>query len=353
MSSSLIPSLYGLDKPALTALAAELGQPAYRADQLWNWLYVSRAETWDEMKNIPSAFRDQLAERYALAAGEVCEQSGLSGRTTKLLVELLDKNTIEEVILPAPGRRTVCISSQVGCKIGCVFCASGQAGFLRNLDAGEIIFQVILASRVYEAVPTNIVFMGIGEPLDNYEEVIKAIRILNDNSGLNIGARKITVSTSGIIPGIEALSAEGRQIELSVSLHAPDDETRGHIMPLNRRYPIKDLLQACREYTTITKRIITFEYTLIKGVNDSEDQARQLVSLLKQFPCRVNLIPLSPIDEYDGVACTPETADLFIGMLGRAGINATLRDSRGRGMNAACGQLRSRFQRQSAAGSHA
>ena len=334
----------------MTAIVEELGQPAFRAAQLWQWLYVHRVTDWQMMTNLPVGMREELQKRYSIRAGSIETSSGDRGSTEKLLVRLDAGDSVEQVLLPGQGRTTVCISSQVGCKIGCVFCASGQAGFMRNLSAGEILTQIMIATEIYGDRPSNVVFMGIGEPMDNYDAVIRAIRTMNDKEGLNIGARKITISTSGLVQGIRQLSDEGMQIELSVSLHAPDNETRGSIMPLNRRYDVDDVLDVCRRYTAKTGRIITFEYTLIRNVNDSREQAELLAKRLREFPCRVNLIPLSPIDEYDGERCTPEAANLFIGILSRAGINATLRDSRGRNMDAACGQLRSRRMRAADAG---
>jgi len=334
--------IHGLLFEELAVALKELGAPAFRAKQLWHWLYVQRANSWDAMKNLPVDLRVKLAEKFDLEPVKQLEITGTEGETRKILAGLRDGEYVEEVLLPSGDRRTVCISSQVGCKFACAFCASGQAGFRRNLTAGEIVGEALLAAAAWNDRPGNIVFMGVGEPLDNYDEVLRAIRILNHAEGLAIGARRITLSTCGVIPGIQRLANEGLQIELSVSLHAPDDATRARLMPVNHRWPIAEILAACKAYAEKTKRIITFEYTLVRGQNDSAAQAEQLARLLAPLPARVNLIPLSPVEGFDGEPCAPETARQFIRTLERAGINATLRDSQGSRIKAACGQLRIR-----------
>jgi len=295
---------------------------------------------WAAMTNVPTALRARLAESFVLSPTAVTAVQRDPTGTRKLLLALADGEAIECVLIPAARRMTVCVSSQAGCRHACVFCASGRSGFRRHLTAGEMVDQVRQASRVGGVRATHVVFMGIGEPFDNYDAVLQAVRILNDPAGMPIGARRITLSTSGVIPGIRRLAGEGLQVELAVSLHAPDDELRSALMPINRRYPLADLIAACGAYTRQTRRIITFEYTLIRDVNDAPDLARALARLLGAFPCRVNLIPLSPVPEYPREAATPETLDLFLDVLTRAGINATMRFSRGKGVNAACGQLR-------------
>ncbi len=259
-----------------------------------------------------------------------------------MLLRLRDGECVEIVLLADRDRHTLCVSSQVGCRFACAFCASGQAGFRRNLAAGEIVGETLAAARSLGGRPDNIVFMGIGEPMDNYDAVLAAIRILNDPDGLNIGARHITISTNGIIPGIERLAGEGLQVELAVSLHAPNDAVRNRLMPVNRRYPMPELLTACARYTQRTKRIVTFEYTLVRGINDSAEQARELANRLKVFPSRVNLIPLSPVTGFDGQPSAPGVSERFLATLDQAGINATLRNSQGQRIQAACGQLRLR-----------
>ena len=320
-----------------------MGHPAYRARQVWHWLYIRRAPNWAMMQNLPASFRRQLEARYELAPLNTVAISGLVPGTRKILAELRDGEHIEEVLIPSADRRTLCVSCQVGCRYACAFCASGKSGFCRSLEAGEIVGQVMLGSSVYGQRPTNIVYMGMGEPFDNYDAVLKSIRIINEKDGLNIGARHITISTSGVVPGIDRLSGEGLQVELSVSLHAPLDELRDRLMPVNRVYPIAKLMEACSRYAAATKRIITFEYTLINGVNDSPELANALVRLIRNMPARVNLIPLSPVDGFTGETPSEERVSRFAGVLNKAGINATVRVSKGSRISAACGQLRRRF----------
>ncbi len=332
--------VHGLDFAELTAALQTWGEPRFRATQLWEWLYVRRAAQWEAMTNLPAALRVRLADAFRLESAALVETLGVPGETRKLLAALPDGDRVESVLIPAPGRRTVCVSSQVGCQFACVFCASGQAGFRRNLEAGEIVGQALLAAQVYGERPTHVVFMGIGEPFDNYGAVLHAVRILNDTRGVAIGARRITLSTAGVIPGIQRLAGEGLQVELSVSLHAPDNDLRSRLMPVNRLYPLPDLLAACRAYGEETRRLITFEYTLIKGVNDAPEQARALAQALKPLLCRVNVIPLSPVAEYAGHPSTAAATDAFAQILLKAGINCTVRISKGTALKGACGQLR-------------
>ena len=336
-------SIYGLLPDELAAFCKEQGQPVFRAKQVWDWLYGKRVSSFDDMKNLPAALRGLLAEHFSFQTLEKLDVSGAKGETQKLLFKLSDKEMIETVIIPAPkrGTNTVCISSQVGCVFGCAFCASGQKGVIRNLTAGEIVGEVMEVARELGERPNNVVYMGIGEPFDNYDEVMKSVRILNHPDGLNIGARKITISTCGVVPGIQRFAEEGIQVELSVSLHAPDSEIRSRIMPVNETWPLDELMDACDDYTQKTNRIITFEYTLIKDLNDQPEHARALVRLLRRFPCRVNLIPLSPVDEFEGERSTAEAMQEFFQIMEQAHINTTLRDSKGRNLQAACGQLRS------------
>lgn len=332
--------LHGLSRDELVALFAEMKEPRYRADQLWAWVYVKKASGWAAMTNLPSALREKLAARVSLESVVAVRTEGEATGTRKILVGLQDGEQIEEVLIPGGDRKTVCISSQAGCKFHCAFCASGQAGFRRHLVAGEMVGQVLLAAAAYGERPSNVVFMGIGEPFDNYDAVLKTVRIINDKDGLGIGARKITLSTCGVIPGIERLAEEGIQVELSISLHAPESELRSTLMPVNRSYPLHELIIACKKYFEKTGRLITFEYTLIKGVNDSVIQARSLVKLVSGLPSRVNLIPLSPVDEFTGQASPPDRARAFMEVIAQAGINVTLRMSKGSALRAACGQLR-------------
>ena len=340
--------IHGLSFEQLESACRQLGQPSWRTAQIWDWLYVKRINGWDDMRNLPRALRNQLADRFIFTAVQPEQQAEATesgAATNKIGSTLADGEVIETVLIPASGksgisRQTVCVSSQAGCKIHCAFCASGQLGFARNLSTAEIVEQVLIFARRLEAPPTHVVFMGIGEPLDNYDNVLAAIRILNHPDGLRIGARRITISTCGIIPGIQRLAQEGLQTELSVSLHAPDDELRSKLMPVNQLYSLTPLLAACRDYTDHTGRIITFEYTLIDKLNASPEQARSLTKLLRGCHCRVNLIPLSPVTEFDGQPPPAAVIKEFIRILEQAGINATLRASRGAGINAACGQLR-------------
>lgn len=337
------PLIHGLSRLELGNVCKTLGLPAYRAGQIWTWLYGQRVSDWAEMKNLPAALRDTLANQFDIGCVKPVKVEGAPVGTRKILIELRDGECVEVVLIPSGERRTVCVSSQVGCRFACAFCASGKGGYVRNLEAGEIIGQFLLAWKEYGERPSNTVFMGMGEPFDNYEAVLKAIRILNDPDGINLGARHMTVSTSGVVPGIELLAGEGIQVELSVSLHAPDDALRSRLMPINRKYPIATLMDACGRYVAATKRIITFEYTLIRGVNDSHHHALSLAKLLRPISCRVNLIPLSPVEGFEGQAPAAGTAETFIEVLGRSGINATTRLSKGTNIEAACGQLRLRI----------
>jgi len=296
------------------------------------------------MGNLPASLRDELAQRFRLDSAVALDVQGREGATRKILVGLQDGERVEEVLLTAGSRNTVCVSSQAGCRFRCAFCASGQAGFLRNLECGEMVGQVLLAAQTWGQRPDNVVFMGIGEPFDNYDAVLSAIRIINHKEGVRIGARRITISTCGLIPGIRRLAGEGLQVKLSVSLHAPTTELRSQLMPINKRYPLAALLEACRDYADATGRIVTFEYALIKGVNDTSSHAETLRNLLKPLPCRVNLIPLSNVAGYSGEPASPQAAHMFISKLDESGINATLRESRGSSLQAACGQLRYRGQ---------
>lgn len=334
--------LVGKNIEELVELLDQLGFQSFRAQQLWHWLYVRRTTEWDRMRNLPGNLRAQLAERYRLRPVQLQESQGLEGGTRKALVALPDGACVEMVLLPLAGRLPVCLSSQVGCRFRCAFCASGQMGWTRNLSAGEIVGQVLLSADLLGERPSHVLFMGVGEPLDNYEDVLKAIRILNHPDGLAIGARRITISTCGLVPGIRRLADEGLQVELSVSLHAPNDAIRSKLMPVHRRHPLGELLDACEAYTHRTRRIITFEYTLVRNLNDRPEHAQELVRRLKTFPCRINLIPLSAVPEFDGEPSLPGSVQVFQQILNQAGINTTLRDSRGSDLQAACGQLRCR-----------
>ena len=335
-------ALQGLLPEELQSLCREAGQPAFRGTQLWHWLQANHATRWEQMGNLPRALKEKLAETHTPEPTAVRKESGEPGGTRKWLVGLADGDSVESVLIPARDRHTVCVSTQVGCRMGCVFCASAKCGFARGLSAGEIVAQVQLVAAALGQRPDNVVYMGMGEPFDNYDEVLKSVRILNHPDGLNIGARRITLSTSGVVPGIRRLAGEGLQVELSVSLHAPNPELRRKLMPVENKYPLDELLAECADYTARTKRHITFEYTLIKGVNDSARAAEELAARLRRFPCRVNLIPLSPVEEFAGEAPPREALESFLRILEKRGVEGTLRESKGKGVDAACGQLRRR-----------
>lgn len=346
--------VHGVTPDELEARLVDEGFPRYRANQVWKGLYRQFAADWKSISGIPVNLQSRLEALYEIipATALVQEQTeNAKKQTAKILFELQDGERIETVIIPSGRKRgaatlperenTVCVSTQVGCRFGCAFCASGKAGFVRNLEAGEIVFQVVAAARISGRPPRNIVFMGVGEPLDNYANVLAAIRIINHPEGLGIGARKITISTCGIVPQIMRLAEEGLQIELSVSLHALDNETRSELMPVNRKYPVEKLLEACALYSEKTGRIITFEYTLIKGVNDTPRHAEALAERLRATgKNRVNIIPLSPVKEFEHSPATTEATSVFMKILLNKHINATLRKSKGSNIDAACGQLR-------------
>jgi len=318
------------------------GSPKYHANQIFNWIYQKGAFEFSSMSDLPAALRKTLADDFYILGLELAALQESSDGTAKFLFQLKDNNLIEAVSIPAGERRTGCISSQAGCKFACGFCASGLKGFKRNLSAGEILDEVLyLKNNSRETALTHIVFMGTGEPLDNYDNVLKAIRVINAPYAFNIGARRLTISTCGIIPGIKRLQDEELQIELSVSLHAADDALRSEIMPVNKKYPLADLISCCREYIAKTNRQITFEYTLIKGLNADKPCAQKLVALLKDLRlAKVNLIAANPIPELKIVPPEKTEIDSFKEHLFKAGINVTLRRERGQDIDAACGQLR-------------
>ncbi|MGD0336898.1 MAG: 23S rRNA (adenine(2503)-C(2))-methyltransferase RlmN [Candidatus Omnitrophota bacterium] len=323
------------------------GVPRFHARQIYAWIYQKGASAFSEMSNLPLSLRIKLEKEFSLSRPEVIKAMQSRDSTEKLLLKLTDNNLIEAVIIPAQRRVTGCISTQAGCKFKCSFCASGTQGFKRNLTSAEIIEEVLcIKERLKNAKLTHLVFMGTGEPLDNYDNVLKAIRVINSPEGLHIGSRRITISTCGIIPGIRKLSEEGLQVELSVSLHAARDELRSRILPVNKKYPLKDLLATCKEYIERTNRQITFEYILIAGVNSTLQDAADLVRILKGLRlCKVNLIPVNPVEEL-GVYPPKKLEILFFrDALLKQGINAILRKSRGEDIEAACGQLRLRHEK--------
>ncbi len=347
-----VTSLYDLSYDELKALLASWGEPAYRASQLWNWLYKRLAPDFDAMTDLPAQLRQRLAAETRLYRLRlVAEQQSSDGETRKLLLALPDGQMIESVLMGYSRRRTACISTQAGCGMGCVFCATGQMGLLRNLSSGEIVEQVLYLERELrtserERGLTNIVFMGMGEPLANYAATLAALRRLMDPTGFNFGARRITISTVGLVPAIERFSREGLQVGLAVSLHAATDALRNQIVPINRRYPLARLMAVCRDYVARTGRRLTFEWALIQGVNDGPEQAEALARLVTGLLCHVNVIPLNPTRGYPGSPSTRERVAAFRAILERAGVPCTVRVRRGIDIEAGCGQLRTEVEMQ-------
>jgi 23S rRNA (adenine2503-C2)-methyltransferase len=343
-----MPSILGLNYGELEHLLASWQERIFHARQIFSWIYKKGITDFSLMSDIASTLRSKLKKEFSILELRLIKVSESRDKTKKFLFTLRDGEPIEAVIIPAENRITACISSQVGCKYGCSFCASGVSGFKRNLDTAEIMQEVLFLNNYLRPKKlTHIVFMGTGEPLDNYDSVLKAIRIINSPQGLNIGARRITISTSGIIPGIERLSREGLQIELSVSLHSAVEKVRSRMMPVNRIFPLPELLDACLEYIQRTNRQITFEYVLIKNLNAHPDAAEALVKLLKPLKlAKVNLIPANQVKEL-GIEPPNKLETLhFKGYLVKHGLHSTLRKSRGDDIDAACGQLRLNYVRQ-------
>jgi 23S rRNA (adenine2503-C2)-methyltransferase len=335
---------YGASRADLEALLAEWAEPRYRAEQVWDALYRRQVPLAD-VTALPRALRTRLAEALPLALTPLVEQTANDGMTTKWLWSCgRDAAQIETVLMRYPDRATVCVSSQAGCAMACTFCATGQAGFERHLDVGEIVEQVARASHSSSRRVSNVVFMGMGEPLANYDNTWSAVRRIHDDLGLS--ARRITISTVGLTPAIRRLAGEDLPVTLAVSLHAATDAERDELVPLNRRYPIAEVLDAAAEFAGARGRRVTFEYACIAGVNDSRAQAEALGRLLGAFPgvggAHVNLIPLNPTDGFGGHAPAPRSLRAFADHLRTHGVTATVRRNRGTDIAAACGQLRSR-----------
>ncbi len=336
-------SFFDLTREQLTELLTAWGEPAYRARQIWRAIYRDLAPTPEAITPLPKALRQRLAAQ--LTFGKLIpavEAKSSDGQTRKLLFRLPDGKQIEAVLMGYEQRRTTCISTQAGCAMGCVFCATGQMGFLRHLSAGEIVEQVLWFARDLKAKNdrlTHVVVMGMGEPLHNYDATMAAIDRLNDPEGFNFGARRITISTVGLAPMIERFAAEKRQVNLAISLHAATDDLRTELLPINKKYPLAVLFAAVRKYYETTRRRVTFEWALIQGKNDSVQQARAFVALAKGLPCHVNVIPLNPTRGYAGQATTRERAAVFKAMLEASGIPCTIRVRRGIDIHAGCGQL--------------
>jgi 23S rRNA (adenine2503-C2)-methyltransferase len=336
-------NIYDLDLPQLEAFLSETHTPPYRARQIWHGLYRNCWQAAGEFTNLPSDFRRLLDGAILFQPLSVEKTlSSSDGQTEKTLFRLADGRAIETVLMAYEERRTLCISTQAGCAMGCVFCATGQMGFRRHLTSGEIVAQVMYYARRLKdrgEKVTNVVVMGMGEPFHNYEATMAAVDRLNHKDGFNFGARRFTISTVGLVPMIERFTREKRQINLAISLHAASDELRSSMLPINRKYPLDVLLKACKAYVEATGRRITFEWALIRDVNDSVETARALAGRLSGLLCHVNVIPLNPTQKYPRQATTRERAEAFRTVLERAGIPCTVRIRRGIDIQAGCGQL--------------
>ena len=318
----------------------EIGEKPFRAEQIYKWLYEAKVSNFNEMTNLSLELREKLNQNYEIKEFKILKKQIASDGTRKYLFDVLDGNAIETVLMQYHHGFSICVSSQIGCKMGCKFCASTGIPFARNLTTGEIIEQIMAVERDANVRISNIVFMGIGEPLDNYDNVVKAIRIINHPKGLNIGARHISISTSGLVPKIYQLAEENIQCTLSISLHATTDEQRSQMMPVNNAYNIEELLKACKDYIEKTHRRISFEYALAKENNDNLEDAKRLVKLLKGMLCHINLIPINKIENGEYTKSSNENIMKFRDYLNNHGIVATIRRELGSDIDAACGQLR-------------
>lgn len=329
---------YNLDE--LKEELKKIGEKTFRAEQIFKWIYESRVSSFDEMTNLSLELREKLKENYTIKQFNILKKQVASDGTKKYLFDVLDGNAIETVLMEYHHGYSICVSSQIGCKMGCKFCASTGIPFIRNLSTGEIVEQIMAVERDENIRISNIVFMGIGEPLDNYDNVVGAIRIINNPKGLNIGARHISISTSGLVPKIYKLAEENIQCTLSISLHATTNEQRSQMMPVNDAYKLEELLQACRDYIEKTHRRISFEYALAKENNDNLEDAKRLVKLLRGMICHVNLIPINKIENGAYMKSSNENIMKFRDYLNDHGIVATIRRELGSDIDAACGQLR-------------
>ena len=318
----------------------KLGEKPYRAEQIFKWIYQENVESFDEMTNLSLDLREKLKQNYTLCIYKILKKQVASDGTIKYLFDVLDGNAIETVLMKYHHGYSLCVSSQIGCRMGCKFCASTGIAFVRNLSSGEIVEQLLAVQRDEKIKISNVVFMGIGEPLDNYDNVVNAIRIINNQKGINIGARHISISTSGLVPKIYKLAEENIQCTLSISLHATTDEKRSSMMPINNKYNIKELITACKDYIEKTNRRISFEYALAKDNNDNLEDAKRLVKLIKGMLCHVNLIPINKIENGKYDKSSNENIVKFRDYLNDHGIVATVRRELGSDIDAACGQLR-------------
>ena len=317
-----------------------IGEKPFRAEQIFKWLYQEKVTSFDDMTNLSLDLRKKLKENYTICNFNILKKQESKDGTIKYLFDVLDGNAIETVLMSYHHGYTICVSSQIGCKMGCKFCASTGIPFSRSLTSGEIVEQILLVEQDNDIRISNVVFMGIGEPLDNYDNVVNAVRIINNPKGLNIGARHISISTSGLVPNIYRLAEENIQCTLSISLHATSNEKRNSMMPVNKAYPIEELIKACRDYIKVTNRRISFEYALAKDNNDNLDDAKDLVKLLRGMNCHVNLIPINKIENGKFSKSTNENIMKFRDYLNDHGIVATIRRELGSDIDAACGQLR-------------
>ena len=332
------------DYEELKKETAALGEKSFRAKQIYEWLHVKLADRFDEMTNLSKSLREKLATDYEILPVQALERqvSALDG-TNKFLFRLFDGNVVESVLMKYKHGNSVCISSQAGCRMGCAFCASTIGGLQRNLAPSEMLGQIYQIQKITEERVSNVVIMGTGEPLDNYDNFVKFIRLLTDEHGLNISQRNVTVSTCGIVPNIHKLAEEGLQITLALSLHGSTQEKRRKLMPVANKYDLSEVLAACDAYFEKTGRRVTFEYSLVHDVNDTEEDARELAAILKPRNCHLNLIPVNPVKERDFVRPSRKNALNFKNKLEKSGINVTIRREMGSDIDGACGQLRRRY----------
>jgi len=350
--SATIRPLHSLGMDDLEESLKAQVQPSYRAKQIMEWAYdrEKRVVSWEAMKNLPASLRSSLSEIHPIRLPEVVTVSGSQDTTRKLLLRLHDGEFIETVLIPASpalygeesDRRTLCVSSQVGCAYGCKFCASGLDGWKRHLSADEIVSQVLLAEKISGERINNLVFMGMGEPMANYKNWLQAVSILNAPWGVGLGARKMTVSTSGLVPRIRDLADQPLQIRLAISLHGASDSVRSQIMPVNQKYPVAELMEACTYYSERKKQMITFEYILIEGVNDASSEAKLLAERARGLRAKINLIPYNTVEGLPWKRPSEEVQEEFLSILRDRGIAATIRREKGHDIDAACGQLRRR-----------
>ncbi|KOP82090.1 23S rRNA (adenine(2503)-C(2))-methyltransferase RlmN [Cytobacillus solani] len=339
------PSIYSLQLQELKEWLKENNEKAFRAEQIFDWLYTKRVTSFEDMTNLSKQLRDRLESAFTLTTLKTIIQQQSSDGTIKFLFELHDGYSIETVLMRHDYGNSVCVTTQVGCRIGCTFCASTLGGLKRNLEAGEIVAQVVKVQQALDKTDervSSVVIMGIGEPFDNFDHMLSFLKIINHDKGLNIGARHITVSTSGIIPKIYKFADENMQINFALSLHAPNTELRSRLMPINRAYKLPDLMDAIRYYINKTGRRVSFEYGLFGGVNDQVEHAEELARLIKGLKCHVNLIPVNYVPERDYVRTPREQIINFEKTLKNHGINVTVRREQGHDIDAACGQLRAK-----------